>query len=285
MTADLPPQPVDRLLAPFREFIAREASGGILLMGAALIALVWANSPLADSYVSLWRTPLAIGVGDLALSKSVQLWINDGLMAIFFLVVGLEIKREVLVGELASPRSAVLPIAAAVGGAVLPAILFLLMTAGDPEASRGWGVPMATDIPFALGVLALLGSRAPGGLKLFLTALAIVDDMLAGPPRACRTRRQPGPLRGRRRDRDRGVLRRARRVGLRAPRRATGPGPPECPPSGRAPPWRGTTGRERGSRGLRYSARTGAVGLRLIGSTSSDGGGPKIRRFGDFKKR
>jgi NhaA family Na+:H+ antiporter len=179
LTADLPPQPVDRLLAPFREFTVREASGGILLMGAALIALVWANSPFADSYVSLWRTPLTVGVGDLSLSKSVHLWINDGLMAIFFLVVGLEIKREVLVGELASPRRAILPIAAAVGGAVLPAILFLLITAGDPEAARGWGVPMATDIAFALGVLALLGSRAPVGLKIFLTALAIVDDLLA----------------------------------------------------------------------------------------------------------
>jgi len=179
LRADLPSQPVDRLLAPFREFTAREASGGVLLMGAALIALVWANSPLADAYFSLWRTPLTIGAGDLALSKSLHLWINDGLMAIFFLVVGLEIKREVRVGELASPRRAILPIAAAVGGAVLPAMLFLLITAGDPEASRGWGIPMATDIAFALGVLALLGSRAPAGLKIFLTALAIVDDLLA----------------------------------------------------------------------------------------------------------
>jgi len=179
VTADLPPQPVDRLLAPFREFSAREAAGGILLMGAALIALVWANSLFAESYVSLWRTPLTIGVGGLSFSKSLHLWINDGLMAIFFLVVGLEIKREVLVGELASPRRAILPIAAAVGGAVLPAILFLLIAGGNPEASRGWGVPMATDIAFALGVLALLGSRAPVGLKIFLTALAIVDDLLA----------------------------------------------------------------------------------------------------------
>ena len=179
MTADLPPQPVDRLLAPFREFSAREAAGGVLLMAAALIALVWANSPFADSYISLWQTPLTIGVGDVSLSESLHVWINDGLMAIFFLVVGLEIKREVLVGELASPRRAILPIAAALGGAVLPAILFLLIAGGDPEASRGWGVPMATDIAFALGVLALLGSRAPVGLKIFLTALAIVDDLLA----------------------------------------------------------------------------------------------------------
>lgn len=150
-----------------------------MLVGAALIALAWANSPIADAYVSLLRTPLTIGVGDLSLSKSLHLWINEGLMAIFFLVVGLEIKREILVGELASPRRAILPIAAAVGGAVLPAIAFLLITAGDPEAARGWAVPMATDIAFALGVLALLGSRAPVGLKVFLTALAIVDDLLA----------------------------------------------------------------------------------------------------------
>jgi NhaA family Na+:H+ antiporter len=177
--ADLRPQPVDRLLAPFREFSRREASGGVLLMVAALVALVWANSPFADSYAGLWETRLTIGVGDLALSKPLLLWINDGLMAVFFLVVGLEIKREVLVGELATSRKAMLPIAAAVGGALLPALLFVLIAGGDPEAIRGWGVPMATDIAFALGVLALLGSRAPVGLRIFLTALAIVDDLLA----------------------------------------------------------------------------------------------------------
>lgn len=177
--ADLPAQPVDRLLAPFREFSAREASGGLLLMGAALIALVWANSPLSDSYDAVWKTTFTIGAGAFALSKSLHLWINDGLMAIFFLVVGLEIKREVLVGELASVRRAVLPFASAVGGAVLPAVLFLIIAGGDPVAARGWGVPMATDIAFALGVMALLGSRVPVGLRIFLTALAIVDDLLA----------------------------------------------------------------------------------------------------------
>jgi NhaA family Na+:H+ antiporter len=175
----LPEQPVDRLLAPFREFTAREASGGVLLMAAAVIALVWANSPFADSYDALWSTTFTIGAGEFVLAKSLHLWINDGLMAVFFLVVGLEIKREVLVGELASARRAILPIAAAAGGAILPAILFLLVAGGDPEAVRGWGVPMATDIAFALGVLALLGSRVPLGLRIFLTALAIVDDLLA----------------------------------------------------------------------------------------------------------
>ena len=177
--ASLPAQPVDRLLAPFRDFMAREASGGVLLMAAALIALVWANSPFADTYDALWDTTFTIGAGDLVLAKSLHQWINDGLMAIFFLVVGLEIKREVLVGELASARRAILPIAAAGGGAILPAILFLLVVGGDPAAVRGWGVPMATDIAFALGVLALLGSRVPVGLRIFLTALAIADDLLA----------------------------------------------------------------------------------------------------------
>ena len=177
--AGLPEQPVDRLLAPFREFTAREASGGLLLMAAAALALVWANSPWAESYGALWDTTLSVGLGELAISMSLHHWINDGLMAIFFLVVGLEIKREVLVGELASARRAILPIAAAVGGAVLPAILFMVVARGDPTAARGWGIPMATDIAFALGVLALLGSRIPVGLRIFLTALAIVDDLLA----------------------------------------------------------------------------------------------------------
>ena len=177
--AHLPEQPVDRLLAPFREFTAREASGGLLLMAAAAIALLWANSPWAASYDALWETTLAIGLGDLVLSKTLHHWINDGLMAIFFLVVGLEIKREVLVGELADARRAVLPVVAAIGGAVVPAGVFLLVAGGDPAAVRGWGVPMATDIAFALGVLALLGSRIPVALRIFLTALAIADDLLA----------------------------------------------------------------------------------------------------------
>jgi NhaA family Na+:H+ antiporter len=176
---DLPPQSIDRLLAPFREFTASTAAGGLLLMAAALVALVWANSPAADSYDDLWHTTLTIGLDEIGLAMPLHAWINDGLMAIFFLVVGLEIKREVLVGELASVRRATLPIAGAIGGAVVPAAVFLAIAGGDPAAARGWGVPMATDIAFALGVLALLGSRVPLGLRIFLTALAIVDDLLA----------------------------------------------------------------------------------------------------------
>jgi NhaA family Na+:H+ antiporter len=173
-------QPIDRAMAPLRQFTAGSASGGILLMAAAIIAIAWANSPFSDSYTALWTTPLTVGLGDVGLSKPLILWINDGLMAIFFLVVGLEIKREVLIGELATVRRAALAIAAAAGGVVLPAALYLAIAAGaGGEAARGWGIPMATDIAFALGVLALVGSRAPVALKIFLTALAIVDDLIA----------------------------------------------------------------------------------------------------------
>ncbi|HEV2122463.1 MAG TPA: Na+/H+ antiporter NhaA [Chloroflexota bacterium] len=170
------PLPIDRILRPFREFAHVEASGGVLLLISALLALVWANSPWAASYVSLWQTKVTIGAGNFVLSKALLLWINDGLMAIFFFVVGLEIKREILVGELASLRRASLPIAAALGGMVVPALFYFGITMQSVGVS-GWGIPMATDIAFALGVLALLGPRAPLPLKIFLTALAIVDDM------------------------------------------------------------------------------------------------------------
>ena len=171
-------RPIERILAPFREFTSSNASSGILLMIAAAVALSWANSPWASSYFSLLETPITFGIGDATLSETLLHWINDGLMAIFFLVVGLEIKREVLVGELASARRATLPIAAAIGGAVVPAVIFLLI-AGSGEGGRGWAIPMATDIAFALGVLALLGDRIPIGLRVFMAALAIADDLLA----------------------------------------------------------------------------------------------------------
>ncbi len=171
-------EPVDLILAPFRAFTSSNVAGGVVLLAATLLALVWANSPWADSYFELWAAPLTVSLGDLTVSESLLHWINDGLMAIFFLVVGLEIKRELLVGELDSPRRAALPIAAAIGGAILPAIIFTLVVQGGPGSS-GWGIPMATDIAFALGVLALLGPRVPLGLRIFVTALAIADDLLA----------------------------------------------------------------------------------------------------------
>lgn len=171
-------RPVRRVITPLEEFIHSEVSGGIVMLLAAAVALIWANSPWSESYAALWHTPLRIGLNGTGLTLTLHQWINDGLMAIFFLVVGLEIKRELLVGELASPRQAALPVAAACGGAVTPALIYLALNAGT-DMVRGWGVPMATDIAFALGVLALLGSRVPIGLKVFLTALAIVDDLLA----------------------------------------------------------------------------------------------------------
>ena len=164
------------LLQPFQSFFKTEAAGGVLLMVAAVVALIWANSPLADSYDALWSAYVTVGAGPFEISKPLLLWVNDGLMAIFFFVVGLEIKREVLAGELASPRKAALAIAAALGGMAVPALFYFAVNAGDVRAD-GWGIPMATDIAFALGVLALLGSRAPLALKVFLTAVAIVDDL------------------------------------------------------------------------------------------------------------
>lgn len=169
-------RPIDQILSPFQEFFQQEASSGILLIIATVVALGWANSPWADSYYALWHTNINFSFGEFGLSKDLLHWINDGLMAVFFFVVGLEIKREVLVGELATPRRAILPIVAAIGGMVIPAGFFLLFNPRGP-AQAGWGIPMATDIAFALGVLSLLGKRVPLSLKIFLTAVAIVDDL------------------------------------------------------------------------------------------------------------
>ena len=166
------------VVSAFQVFFRTEAAGGILLLLFTGIALLWANSPWSDSYISLWQTDVTIGGGNLVLTKPLLLWINDGLMAIFFLLVGLEIKREVLVGELAARRRATLPIAAALGGVLVPAAIFTVFNAGESGAG-GWAIPIATDIAFALGILALLGDRIPTSLKIFLTALAIVDDITA----------------------------------------------------------------------------------------------------------
>ena len=168
--------PINVLTRPFQEFFKVEASSGIILMVVTAAALLLANSPWAADYFHLLETYLSVTFGQFDVSLSLLHWINDGLMAIFFFLVGLEIKREVLIGELSSPRKAALPIAAAIGGMLVPAAIYALINLGR-ASSTGWGIPMATDIAFALGVLALLGSRAPISLKIFLTALAIVDDL------------------------------------------------------------------------------------------------------------
>ena len=173
-----PPErtPIERVLSPFARFTRTESSGGIVLIACTLVAVFWANSPWAASYHHLWETPISLRVGTFDLSYSLHHWINDGLMAVFFFPVGLEIKREVLAGELASVRRAALPIAGALGGMLVPAGIYAALNAGG-EGSPGWGIPMATDIAFALGVLALLGRRTPLALKVFLAALAIADDI------------------------------------------------------------------------------------------------------------
>ena len=160
-----------------QRFFQLEAASGLLLIAAAVLALLISNSPFAHFYSSLLDVPVAVQVGALNIAKPLLLWINDGLMAIFFLLVGLELKREVVYGQLATPSQIILPGAAAIGGMLVPALVYAWFNHGDSEAMRGWAIPMATDIAFALGVLALLGSRVPTSLKLFLMTLAIIDDL------------------------------------------------------------------------------------------------------------
>jgi NhaA family Na+:H+ antiporter len=161
-----------------RAFLRMEAAGGIVLVAAAAVALLWANSPLSGAYDALWHTELRIGADRFSISEDLRHWVNDALMVVFFFVVGLEIKRELVTGELRDRRAAALPAIAALGGVALPALVFLLLVGGGPQAD-GWGIPMATDIAFAVGVLALLGDRVPAGAKLLLLSIAIVDDILA----------------------------------------------------------------------------------------------------------
>ncbi len=168
--------PIERFLSPFQRFAETESSGGLVLLACTGLALVWANSPLGAGYFALWQTPVRVQVAGVGLDLPLRHWIDDGLMTVFFFLVGLEIKREFLSGELASTRRAVLPVAAAVGGMLVPAALYAALNAGQ-AGGRGWGIPMATDIAFALGVLALLGPRVPAPLRVFLAALAIVDDI------------------------------------------------------------------------------------------------------------
>lgn len=165
-----------RVVRPIARFIHSQASGGVVLLVCTVVALVWANSPWGSVYSDLWHLEFGLVFGGQDFSLDLRHWINDGLMAVFFLLVGLEIKREVLVGELSSARLAALPIMAAIGGMVVPALIYALFNLGGP-GQHGWAIPMATDIAFSLGILALLGSRAPLSLKVFLTALAIVDDL------------------------------------------------------------------------------------------------------------
>jgi Na+:H+ antiporter, NhaA family len=155
-----------------------EAAGGVVLLGCTLLALVWANSAWKHSYEQFLTTQVSIGFGNFFITEDRHHWINDGLMSLFFFLVGLEIKREILVGELSSLRSAALPIVAAVGGVIVPALIYLMLTKGA-DIGRGWAIPIATDIAFALGVLTFLGSRIPIALKVFVAALAIVDDIIA----------------------------------------------------------------------------------------------------------
>ncbi|MEE4623291.1 Na+/H+ antiporter NhaA [Pseudomonas alliivorans] len=158
-------------------FFQLEAAGGLLLIAAAALALVINNSPLSWLYNAFLETPVEARIGALQIAKPLLLWINDGLMALFFLVIGLEVKREVLEGHLSKPSQVVLPGAAAIGGMVVPALIYVALNTGNAEALNGWAIPMATDIAFALGVLALLGKRVPVSLKLFLMTLAIIDDL------------------------------------------------------------------------------------------------------------
>lgn len=169
-------RPIDRFRKPFSDFLRNQSNGGVVLFIVAIIAMVWANSPWKESYHHLWEHTVSISVDSWELKRNLHHWINDGLMAMFFFLVGLELKREIVGGELSRPRDAILPVAAGLGGMLVPALIFLIFNPTGPSQD-GWGIPMATDIAFAVGLLALLGSRAPLALKVFVTTLAIADDL------------------------------------------------------------------------------------------------------------
>jgi NhaA family Na+:H+ antiporter len=167
-----------RVVDPLTDFLRDETAGGVVLLIAALVAIAWANSPLGDAYQDLWYTRVELGVGEATIDLDLHGWVNDLLMALFFFVAGMEIKRELVTGELRDPRAAALPAIAALGGVALPAVIFTLVVGGG-EAARGWAIPTATDIAFAVGALALLGNRVSPGVRLFLLTIAIVDDIVA----------------------------------------------------------------------------------------------------------
>src|SRR3954453_18226822 len=170
--------PIQVITSPFVRFARMEAAGGILLLASTIVALIWSNSPWQHSYHQFFETDMSVGFGKFLISENRHEWINDGLMSLFFFLVGLEIKREFLVGELSSLRRAAFPFMAALGGMVVPAVIYLAL-ARDGIFQRGWAIPISTDIAFTLGVLAFFGSRVPLALRVFVTALAIVDDILA----------------------------------------------------------------------------------------------------------
>jgi len=172
----LPSQIIERTRNRFNQFFKATAKSSLILLTTTIIALFWANSAISNSYFNLWKTNLTITLGQFTLDKSITHWVNDGLMTIFFLVIGLEIKREFMVGELSQTKDAILPVTAALGGMIIPALFYVIFNTGSPNI-KGWGIPMATDIAFALGILSLLGDRIPLSLKVFLTATAIVDDL------------------------------------------------------------------------------------------------------------
>jgi NhaA family Na+:H+ antiporter len=169
-------RPIDILMNPLQRFLHVESASGIVLLLATITALILANSPWSDSFLAFWKTKIGLTIGSFEMKHSLLHWINDLLMAVFFFVIGLEVKREIVSGELRSLKRAALPIFAALGGMLVPAIIYLLLQAGSP-AERGWGIPMATDIAFVVGSLALLGSRIPSSLRILLLSLAIADDI------------------------------------------------------------------------------------------------------------
>ena len=168
--------PIEKIIAPVNKFIHLEYTGGIVLFASVIIAIIWANSPYHESYHHLWDIKFSIGFDQYVLNKPLHVWINDGLMAIFFFVIGLELKREFMDGELSTLKKASLPMMAAFGGMIFPAIIFFLINKGT-AAEHGWGIPMATDIAFALALLSIAGKHIPGSLKVFLSALAVADDL------------------------------------------------------------------------------------------------------------
>jgi len=167
------------MITPIKNFFQSESSGGMLLIMASVVAMILANSSLSSYYTGFLETPFSVAVGDFALAKPIFLWINDGLMAIFFLLVGLELKRELIEGELSNPKNIALPAIGALGGMAIPALIYVVVNLNNPEALAGWAIPAATDIAFALGILSLLGSRVPVSLKIFLTSIAIFDDVFS----------------------------------------------------------------------------------------------------------